>query len=211
MNGRLFAQFVENNYLTIVNSLSLCKGLITRSRLRQGELIQSTIDFYVLPYISEIIIDTDKKYRLTNYTNMFENGTIVEADHKPMILKVHLSIVPEKPERTEVLDFKNKEGLLKFKVNTSEAGCFTKCFLNTNSVSKQVSQWKDSLDKLTKKSFHKNIRTKNLKKLAADSPINTGNKLAKLDRINNTNEANTLDLQISQILAKESISTLWSN
>ena len=132
-NGRLFAQFVEKNNLTIVNSLPLCKGLITRSRIQQGQLIQSTIDFYVvcqrvLPFLSEMLIDIDKKYRLTNYTNMLENGTIVEADHKPMILKVNLSIIPEKPERKEILDFKNKDGLSKFKINTSKAGCFSKCF-----------------------------------------------------------------------------------
>ena len=56
---------------------------------------------------------------------MITDGTIVEADHKSVILKVNLSIVPEKHERQEVLDFKNKEGLFKIKVNTSEAGCFT--------------------------------------------------------------------------------------
>ena len=66
-NGKLFAQFVTNNKLTIVNSLPICKGLITRSRIRQGELVQSTLDFYVvcqhvLPYVSELIIDSERKY-----------------------------------------------------------------------------------------------------------------------------------------------------
>ena len=31
-NGKLMEDFVERNELTVVNSLSICKGLITRSR-----------------------------------------------------------------------------------------------------------------------------------------------------------------------------------
>ena len=46
-----------------------------------------------------------------------------------MILKVNLSIVLEKPEIEELPDIKNAEGLLKYKVNTSDAGCFKNCFL----------------------------------------------------------------------------------
>ena len=76
-NGKMFAQFVKKNNLTIVNSLPLCKGLITRSRLRQGELVQSTLDFFVvcglvLPFVAELLIDSEKKYRLTNYADVLQ-------------------------------------------------------------------------------------------------------------------------------------------
>ena len=79
--------------------------------------------------VSELFINTEKKYGLINYQNIIKDGNIVEAHHKPMILKVNLSIVIEKPEIEELLDIMNAEGLLKFKVNTSDAGCFKNCFL----------------------------------------------------------------------------------
>ena len=76
-----------------------------------------------------MLINTERKYRLLNYPNSIKDGNIVEAHHIPMILKVNFSIVLDKPEIEELLDIKNAEGLLKFKVNTSNAGCFKNCFL----------------------------------------------------------------------------------
>ena len=58
--------------LTIVNSLPLCEGLITRMRVKDGKAETSILDFFVvcsrvLPYVSRMKIDDDKKYILTNY------------------------------------------------------------------------------------------------------------------------------------------------
>ena len=48
-NGKLFKEFLMRNpTLTVVNSLPLCKGLITRSRLRDGILEESVLDFFVV-------------------------------------------------------------------------------------------------------------------------------------------------------------------
>ena len=48
-NGKLFEEFLcRNPQLTVVNSLSLCKGLITRSRLRDGKYEESVLDFFVI-------------------------------------------------------------------------------------------------------------------------------------------------------------------
>ena len=207
-NGKLFAQFVENNKLTIVNTLPICKGLITRSRLRQGQLVQSTIDLYVvcqrdLPYISEMIIDDDKKYRLTNYTNICDGGVITEADHKPMLLKVNLKIVPEKPERVEVFDFKSKERLARFKKITSETNDFSTCFSNTDSLLKQLSQWNQTIDKHIKRAFPKiRIKQKHIKVTKANALIDKRNNLAKLNK-GETEEAKLLDIQIANILEEE--------
>ena len=46
-NGKLFKEFlVRNPHLTVVNALPLCQGIITRSRLRDGKLEQSVLDFF---------------------------------------------------------------------------------------------------------------------------------------------------------------------
>ena len=44
-NGKLFEEFLSRNpQLTVVNSLSLCQGFITRSRLHDGHLEESVLD-----------------------------------------------------------------------------------------------------------------------------------------------------------------------
>ena len=70
-NGKMFQSFLEENKLICANSLPFTKGLITRKRRYQGEIRQSTIDFYVvcervLPYVSSMEIVDDKKHTLTN-------------------------------------------------------------------------------------------------------------------------------------------------
>ena len=46
-NGRLFEGFLKRNpHLSVVNSLDLCEGLITRSRFRNGRLEESVLDFF---------------------------------------------------------------------------------------------------------------------------------------------------------------------
>ena len=48
VNGKLLVNFVEQNQLTIVNSLPTCKGTTTWSRSRQGQVLSSTIDFFIV-------------------------------------------------------------------------------------------------------------------------------------------------------------------
>ena len=72
INGKIFQQFLERNLnLNVVNALPICEGLITRKRLKNGIEEQSLLDFFVLcsrvlPFISKMIIDEDRKHILTN-------------------------------------------------------------------------------------------------------------------------------------------------
>ena len=72
-NGKMLEEFLSRNpQLTVVNALPLCQGLITRRRLREGHLEESVLDFFivcdrVLPYITSMLIDENKKYVLTNF------------------------------------------------------------------------------------------------------------------------------------------------
>ena len=57
-NGKIFQNFLERNNLTVVNSLSLCEGAITRRRMKNGILEESILDFFVvcnqiLPYVKK--------------------------------------------------------------------------------------------------------------------------------------------------------------
>jgi hypothetical protein len=81
-NGKLFEDFLSrNSHLTVVNALPVCKGLITRSRLRDGQIEESVLDFFVvcsrvLPYVTSMLIDEEKKHVLTNYEKVKHGGHI---------------------------------------------------------------------------------------------------------------------------------------
>ena len=107
-NGKLFEDFLTKHpHLTVVNSLSLCEGLITRSRIKDGILESSILDFFVvcsriLPHIRKMVIDEDRRYILTNYTQARNGGKAVDSDHATEYVDVDLKIVTEKPERKEI-------------------------------------------------------------------------------------------------------------
>ena len=45
-NGKMFNKFLEDNpHLTVVNSLPICSGLLTRVRERKGQMEGSVLDF----------------------------------------------------------------------------------------------------------------------------------------------------------------------
>ena len=70
-NGKLFEEFLQRNQnLNVVNSLPQCEGLITRSRLKDGKVEERILDFFIicarlLPYLSKMVIDNDKRYIAT--------------------------------------------------------------------------------------------------------------------------------------------------
>ena len=62
-NGKLFVEFLQQNAsLTVVNSLSICEGLITRQRVLETRTEKAVLDFFVVnsklsPFLKKMIID----------------------------------------------------------------------------------------------------------------------------------------------------------
>ena len=160
-NGKLFQQFLTRNpNLTVVNSLSLCKGLITRSLLRDGILEQSVLDFFlvchlVLPFVQRMVIDVDRKHILTNYRQARMGGKATDTDHATEYMDLNLKVTTEKPQRREIWNFRNKEAQQKFKIHTSETLQFSKCFEDNLPVLKQIDNWKNVFEMHCRKSFRK--------------------------------------------------------
>ena len=146
-NGKMFKQFLEQNpHLTVVNSLSLCKGVVTRRRFREGRLEESVLDFFVvchlvLPHVTRMIIDEERRYVLTNYERAKKGGKVSDTDHATEYMDLDLKIATEKPERVEVWNFKNKEAQTIFKIQTTETNEFSSCFSNNRSVLKHIQNW----------------------------------------------------------------------
>ena len=113
-NGKLFEEFLSRNpQLSVVNGLPLCQGLITRSRLRDGILEESVLDFFlvcdrVLPFVTSMVIDESKKYILTNYEQVRKGGKACDSDHATEIMDINLEVLSEKPVRRELYNFKDK-------------------------------------------------------------------------------------------------------
>ena len=132
-NGNLFEEFLLQNNLTPVNSLSLCKGVITRIRLLiTGKLERSSIDFYVvcervLAFVTEMVIDCDKKHIATNCSNVKNGGKAIDSDHYTQILKVKLEMCPFPHKRQEIFNFKNTLCQQTFKELTHETSDFKRC------------------------------------------------------------------------------------
>ena len=113
-NGKLFHMFLKKfPQLTVVNSLPLCEGLITRSRkLVTGKVEESSIDFYVvcsrvLPFVLSMIIDENNKYTLSNFSEAKTKGKATDTDHKTVILNMHLTVAPVKEKKVEIYNFKD--------------------------------------------------------------------------------------------------------
>ena len=175
-NGKFFETFLKQNpNLTVINSLPLCQGLITRRRIKNGALEESVIDFFllcnrVLPYVQKMIIDEEKKFILTNYKKARVGGKAVDSDHFTQYMDVELEVEIVKPEKLEVFNFKRKENQKIFKKLTSETSEFTNCFETNAPLNCQIENWRKLLKLYCRKSFQK-IRIKKKKKIQINPKI----------------------------------------
>ena len=167
-NGKLLEQFlIRNSNLTVVNSMELCEGLITRRRIKAGKLEESVLDFFlvcntVLPHITKMVVDEEEKYILTNYRQVKYGGKATNSDHFTQYLDLDLKIITEKPNRREIWNLKNKEAQKAFKYLTTNTKDFTSCFEDEISLNQQIENWRKSLKYHITKSFKK-IRINNKK------------------------------------------------
>ena len=209
-NGKLFEKFLlRNPQLTVVNSLELCEGLITRKRVKNESIEESVLDFFivcnlVLPHVKRMIIDEDKKHVLTNYEQVKRGGKAADTDHNTLYMDVDLKILTTKPVRREIWNFKNKESQETFKKETSETADFTNCFRNELNLEKQVQNWKNILFSKCNKVFKKvritNKRSTEILNPEVSNLINSRNKLSKYKE--NYEEVKLLNEKISDIEAE---------
>ena len=63
---------------------------------------------------------TKKQFSITNYKGAKYGKKAVDSDHVTWLLKINLNILPQKPQRVQMFDFKNENGQLIFNKTTSE-------------------------------------------------------------------------------------------
>ena len=217
-NGKLFEEFLQRNpNLTVVNSLQVCRGLITRSRMKDGTLEESVLDFFVvcslvLPFLNQMVIDNSKQHILTNYKKAADMGKAVDSDHYTEYMDLNLEVTKEKPERQELFNFKDVEAQQKFKLLTSETTEFTECFAGQIPLKMKVEKWRQILQKYCKKSFKKiRIKKNSIKPVNKfiSGLINKRNKL--VDEGAKTEEIEEVNKQIANFEADENRKKIIEN
>jgi hypothetical protein len=179
--------------LTVVNALSVCEGLMTPTRIKEGNAEKSVLDFFVvcsrvLPSITKMVIDEKKDHILTNYTQAQKGCKAVESDHFTEYLDINLQLISEKPDRNEIFNFKDPESQLKFKYITTNTNKFSNCFDNDDPLQKQIENWRGALKSSCYESF-KRVRINKKKplkpldpKISSSSSINQRNKLKRKNK-----------------------------
>ena len=146
--------------MTLVNSLSLCQGIITRKRLAGDKKEQAAIDMFlvckrILPLVLKMNVDEHGEHQLSNFYGIQHNRKVTESDHVKIELTLNIQFTPIKPTRTEMLNFKSDECQKSFRYLTTHTKRFTTCFERTEAFSVHVRKWQRNLKSCIVQSFYK--------------------------------------------------------
>ena len=157
----------RNSNVTIVNSLSLCEGTITRKRISENRNEKSVLDMFlvcdrILPHVTKMHIDEDGVHQLTNFYGIRNKSKVTETDHATLELHLDLEFQMSKPCRNEFFNFKNPEGIKKYTDFTNNSKKLSECFEGEASFNGQFKIWQHTLNSFLVQSFPK-IRTRKRK------------------------------------------------
>ena len=203
-NGKLFCEFLNRMpHLTVVNTLPICEGVITRMRKTTRGVEKSILDVFVtcqqiLPFVKRMTIDENHEHALTNYSTVKNQGRVIESDHNVETLEVDLVFNNVKQERIHIYDFKNRDAQMTFKGLTSNTNEFSKCFDNNLNFEEQTTKWRNVLEDFFHKSFKKIRITNKTKKKKSEihDLMDRRSKLKKKENLKEDDEQDILDIEI---------------
>ena len=143
-NGKLLQMFLNRNKnLTLVNSLPLCEGLITRKRKTLCLNEKSILDLFIvcdqiIPHVVKMHVDERGENQLTNFSGINHKGKITETDHSKVELEIDLKFEVRKPVRTETYNYRNTYNKEVFKDITSNTNRISACFNSKEPFQKQI-------------------------------------------------------------------------
>ena len=163
-NGKLLWDIVQRRECTVVNTMDLCLGVITRSRMKGKAKEESVLDFVIVnqamaPYVKEMEIDETKTKALTR----FKKSTPVPSDHNYIRCTFEIKLEQEKKRRQEVYCLRNENDLKLFKEKTSNTNKFSRCFTDNGNIDKEGKKWLKTLLRTIHTSFKKVRITKQRK------------------------------------------------
>ena len=138
-NGKILCDILKRNALIVMNGVKdKCTGTITRRRITKTSKEESVIDLIIVcegmeKLINKVTIDEERKNVLTRYTKSKKGTTIKESDHNSMITEVNTAWNKKKNVlRLETYNFKDKDGLKKFKDMTNKDKFLSEVFTNVD-------------------------------------------------------------------------------
>ena len=160
-NGEYFLEFVKNNNLVIGNASDLCEGTITRSRKTVNGHEKSVIDYFVMCQelfllLRYMKIDESRTLVLTRYSKNNGKSVITKSDHNLLYCKFKQgwnNKINEIKSRYEIYNFKNLNGIRKYKELTS-SDTLSKCFKGEN-ILKESKNWLKEYNNILQRSFKK--------------------------------------------------------
>ena len=208
VNGKLLQLFLERNQnVTLVNSLQLCEGLITRKRQTVNTYETSVLDLFLvcekmLPYVNKMCVDEQGKYQLTKFSH--KQNKITETDHSTLVLQIDLEFPVLKPQRIEEYNFRSIECQNKFRELTTHTQQLSNCFENNQLFSQQIANFERNFQHVISNSFFK-IRTRKRKFSETDiGKLLEARKILKMEVAENpTNKAKVKLSEIEATIAKE--------
>ena len=220
-NGKMFKKFLqEHPYLSVVNSLDVCQGTLTRVRKLKNKTEMAVLDFFVVcekikSFIEKMIIDEDKQFPLSRY---LKDGK-KDSDHNTLILYMEITFMEKKQDRIEMFNFKSLEGQEEFFKLTEKNRELVKCFQTEENIEKQSDAWFKGLNKYFHQSFKKIRSCKNKKKInEVDELLMKRSELVQ--KMKTTEEKNIEEIEheiqqvekeISSLSSKENRDTIINN
>ena len=158
--GELLFEFCERNNLVICNTTDLCQGSITRQRKTINGLEESILDYVIVcqemfSYLSSMVIDEARTFVLTKYAKIRGKTVITQSDHNPIICQFNYlwsDNVQNGEQRREIFNYKDPEGLIKFKQLTS-LNTLSKCV--NSDVKGSGKKWIKEFNNIIQRSFKK--------------------------------------------------------
>ena len=159
-NGQLLWSLIERNNLTVVNSLEICEGCITRHRTTKISEEKAVLDYFIVcenlaEFVSRMTVDEERVDVLTKYANKKGAGKKVESDHNMLVtdFNIHYSKF-KKNLRIEVYDFKNPDAQKEFLEQTSGV-TLTSCFDTSRSITENTEVFQKTFKKIVNRCFKK--------------------------------------------------------
>ena len=160
-NGKLLELFLHRNKeICLLNSLSICEGLITRKRMTENRQEKSAIDLFlvcrrILPLVTKMHVDELGEHQLSNFNGIRHNKKVTESDHAKIQLNLDIQFPQLKPVRNEAYNYKSEVCQKYFHNLTNYTTRFSKCFENTSSFPEQIKKWQSNLKSCIVQSFQK--------------------------------------------------------
>ena len=168
-NGTLTYEFLERNpAITVVNSLKLCKGLITRRRETIKGVEEAVLDFFLvnekmLQYLTNMTVDEEEKFALINIAQKKKSKYAKKSDHRTLIMNLNIQFNKIKPDIKEMFNFKSEACQSVFKNITDHETKLIECLQTEGTLDEKARNWQKHLETIFYNSFTK-IRVKNSNK-----------------------------------------------